>query len=199
MITASWQPAALNTSVITTGPAPSWSTINDKALTCSGSEYQGDLGVISRPELCLAAAKNKVGVNYAVWQVNKNCYACSITGRGPPSSWTLGNAPGAVSFEGSNVVSQVSVSAQQATDRGTIVARVVNHGAATTAIMRLNGFKAAAASAVHLASDDLAAENTAANVSRVAPVVVPECCSVKNNLIEVMLAGQSYTVVTIKA
>ena len=197
MITASWQPGVLNTTVGQThGPKPVWSTLPDKALTCSGSEYQGDAGVTTEAG-CLAAAQKKQGVNYAVWQLNKNCYLCSIGG--DPSAWKLNPAKGAVSFEGKNVVAPMSVSAQRSEDGRTIVARAVNPaGTADVATITLDGFSAAKATAVSMASNDLLGENTAANVNHIAPAPISDCRAA-GNTVTVTLPPNSYTVVTIEA
>ena len=90
MITASWQPHVLNSTATTpSGKPPSWSApLQDKSLRCSSSEYRGDLGVMGNATDCLAAAKVKGGINYAVWQTNKHCFVCLLA-RGDPSTWWL--------------------------------------------------------------------------------------------------------------
>lgn len=102
MITSSWQPNVVNASVNAHTAPPVWTTHVGKALTCSGSEYQGDLGVMATPDLCLAGVKAKGGANYAVYGTNKNCYVCLI--EGDPSTWKLNNVNGSTSFEGTNIV-----------------------------------------------------------------------------------------------
>ena len=67
MITATWQPDVVSATVNAHSAPPVWSTFADKALTCGGSEYQGDLGVMATADMCLAGAKKKGTVNYAVY------------------------------------------------------------------------------------------------------------------------------------
>ena len=168
MITASWQPQVINSTAVTSGlPAPSWSTVKDKGYTCSGAEYRGDLGGMTS-DACLTAAKamQDQGVNFAIYPGNGQCYACSISG---DIQSKLTPKPGAVTFVGKNIVEPFSVSAQLSSDRKTIVARIVNHGTTQPSSVKFSGFTPVTASAVTLASDDLLAENTAADVSNVAP------------------------------
>jgi hypothetical protein len=83
-----------------------WSTIDNKALTCTSDEFQGTLGQMDKAELCLAGAKGQGSrVNYALWRgdSNKGCYVCLITKRGPSSTWKYSDVKGAVSFA-SNVI-----------------------------------------------------------------------------------------------
>ena len=101
MITESWQPSVIASNITSSTLKPVWTTLPDKALVCSGSEYQGDLGVTDA-QGCLAAAQKKGGVNYAVWhgESNKNCFVCAISARGDPSTWKYSTTKGAVSFSG---------------------------------------------------------------------------------------------------
>ena len=44
-------------------------TVKDKALTCTGAEYHGDAGHFDDGGAgCLAAAKKRGDVDYAVWR-----------------------------------------------------------------------------------------------------------------------------------
>ena len=109
---------------------------------------------------------------------------------------------GQVSFVGKNIVQPTSVSAQLSADGKTAVARIVNHAAATqTARISLAGMPGgplATASAVSMASSDLSAENTAADVNHVAPVPLSDCKLTNEGTVEVMLPGFSFTIVTMK-
>jgi len=196
MITESWMPHVLNTTLNAPTIKSTWTTIPGKQYTCSSSEYQGDLGVTTE-QGCLKAAQNKQGVNFATWQAvgNQNCYVCSIPG--DPSTWKLNNNTNDTVFEGKNVLPTMSVSAQQSTDGETIVARIVNHGPAMETGIRLTNFEAAHASAVSMSSSDPAADNTPSNVDRVAPVVNKDCAVNTEGVVTVGLPGSSYTVVTI--
>ena len=60
MITASWQPHALNSTIATPVTPPLWTTLVNKGLTCSGSEYKGDMGATTQ-DGCLQKAKSKPG------------------------------------------------------------------------------------------------------------------------------------------
>jgi alpha-L-arabinofuranosidase len=104
---------------------------------------------------------------------------------------------GTVSFVGKNIIQPMSVSAQLSASGKTLVVRIVNHGAPTSASLSLEGFKGTGllATAVTMASDDLAAENTAADVGHVAPTVL-HGCAVLGGHVELQLPGKSYTVVT---
>ena len=143
---------------------------------------------------CLAAVEKMAtqGVNYGIYPGNNNCYVCSIAG---DIASKLGPKPGAVSFVGKNIRIPTSVSAQLSADGKTLVARIVNHGAPVQATLALAGFRASAASASTLASDDLSAENTPSEVDHVAPEVL-QGCSAHGNTVVVSLPGTSYTVVT---
>jgi len=201
MITESWQPSVIASNITSSTLKPVWTTLPDKALVCSGSEYQGDLGVTDA-QGCLAAAQKKGGVNYAVWhgESNKNCFVCAISARGDPSTWKYSTTKGAVSFSGVHILSPVSVSAQRSSDGETVVARIVNHGVEQSAHLTLGGFNAKVATAVSMASDDLDAENTAADADHVAPVPLSKSnCTVQGATVQVALPGFSYTVVTINA
>ena len=95
MVTKTWAPLVLNSSIDSPLAPPSWATIPDMALTCSGSEYKGDVGVQATAADCLEAVQKHGAANYAVLQSNKHCYICDLSGRGPPGSWKLSPAKGA--------------------------------------------------------------------------------------------------------
>ena len=89
MVHESWQPSALNVSVVTTGAAsPSWTEYKGKGYTCSGSEYKGTAVPTNKTaEGCLAAAEKMTakGVNYATYPGNGGCFVCApIPGLGFP-------------------------------------------------------------------------------------------------------------------
>jgi hypothetical protein len=88
------------------GCVGAWSTIPDKALTCSGSEYKGSLGTKATSADCLAAVKGDAKINYAIWhgESNKGCYTCDLRDRGDPSKWPLYALKGAVSLIGTGVI-----------------------------------------------------------------------------------------------
>ena len=81
MVHESWQPSALNVSVVTTGAAsPSWTEYKGKGYTCSGSEYKGTAVPTNKTaEGCLAAAEKMTakGVNYATYPGNGGCFVCA--------------------------------------------------------------------------------------------------------------------------
>ena len=84
MITASWQPQVVNSTVGTApGPKPTWTTVQGKSLTCSGSDYHGtaNMGANHTPASCLAAtqAMEKQGVNFGLFPGNGNCCECCAT------------------------------------------------------------------------------------------------------------------------
>lgn len=199
MITASWQPHALNSTIATPVTPPLWTTLVNKGLTCSGSEYKGDMGATTQ-DGCLQKAKSKPGVNYAVWQGqgNKNCYVCSITGRGDPASWKLNTINGSVSFEGRNVLAPISVSSQLSDDKQTVVTRLVNQGPAQEVTLDLNGFSPKSASAVTMSSTDPNAENTAADVDFVSPQTLKPL-TIKGSEVTLKVPSFSYTTVTANA
>jgi len=199
MVTATWQPHALNATLGDPGVKPSWATLPDKAITCSGSEYVGDLGTMSSGA-CLAALQKKGAANYAVWNPanNTNCYACAFTERGDPSTWQYHDQPGAVSFAGKNVLVPLSVSAQRSEDGATVVVRLVNNGAARNATVRLaGGWRATSATAVSMASDDLEAENTPADMDHVAPQPLRAVSVSSASTVEVSLPASSYSIIAI--
>ena len=109
---------------------------------------------------------------------------------------------GQVSFVGKNIVQPTSVSAQLSADGKTAVARIVNHAAATQtariSLVGMPGGPLATASAVSMASSDLSAENTAADVNHVAPVPLSDCKLTNEGTVEVGLPGFSFTIVTMK-
>ena len=82
----------------------SWSTLPDKALTCTGAEYKGNLGTKASAADCLTAVTDPgvTEANYGVWRgdSDKGCYICEITDRGDPSTWKYAAVSGAVSFVG---------------------------------------------------------------------------------------------------
>mmetsp|Transcript_12969 Transcript_12969/g.29328 ORF Transcript_12969/g.29328 Transcript_12969/m.29328 type:complete len:142 (+) Transcript_12969:3-428(+) len=137
------------------------------------------------------------GVNYVVYPGNENCYVCSIAG---DISSRLEEKPGATSYVGKNVVQQLSVSSQLSADGTQLVARIVNRGQPRVATIGLSGFVAAKASAVALTSDNLTAENTAANVEHVTPreLDARDCISM-GHTVTVALPGLSFTIVTMHA
>ena len=195
MITASWQPGALNATVKSASQPPTWTTVPDKSLRCSGSEYRGQVGATTADE-CLAAAQKKGGVNYAIWATNKNCYVCAITDRGDASTWPLAPQAGVESFVGRHILSTASVSAQLSADGGTAVVRIVNLGSAPrAATIGMSSFAVASASAVALAASDMSAVNTPANVDNVSPR--PIGCRADPAGATLTVPGFAYTVVTL--
>jgi photosystem II stability/assembly factor-like uncharacterized protein len=85
-------------------PAQGWASFQDKSLRCSGSEFKGNLGTFDYWNQCQEACRKKDGIDFAVWRSkasggDNNCYACDLSGRGPPSSWKLDKAKGSVSLE----------------------------------------------------------------------------------------------------
>ena len=93
----------------------------------------------------------------------------------------------------------VSVSAQRSADGKTVVARIVNQGAEQGATLHLGGgWVASHAAAVSMASDDLSADNCAADVDRVAPRANDDCTA-SGATVQVKLPGFSYTTVTMTA
>ena len=107
--------------------------------------------------------------------------------------------PRSTSFEGTNVIQPFSVSAQQSDDKKTIVVRLVNHASEEydASVSMGGGWRAASASAVTLASDDLNAENTAANVDNVAPHPLDGVSVGSTGVVQVKLPSHSYTVVSV--
>jgi len=197
MITSSWQPQVVNSSISVSGlPKPEWDTFKGKGYTCSGSEYKGDLGAMSA-DACLSAvqAKEDQGINYGTYPGNGQCYACQIQG---DIASKLAPTPNATSFVGKNIVAPPSVSAHLSADSKTLVARVVNHGAVQPLTIELSGFKASSVSASTMASDDLTAENTAANVDHVAPQSLADCKTTGAE-VTVTLPAYSYTTLTMAA
>jgi alpha-D-xyloside xylohydrolase len=84
-------------------PAAEWASVPDKAITCSGDEYEGSLGSFDTGAACLAAAKGSgERINYALWRGDggKGCYVCAVTARGDPDTWAWDAVPGATSFTG---------------------------------------------------------------------------------------------------
>jgi hypothetical protein len=86
-------------------PPAAWKKVVNQTVTCSGSEYQGDIGhALESADACLAAVKASgiASVNYAIYNSGtKGCYLCDMADRGPykqPSSWGLTPHPGAVSW-----------------------------------------------------------------------------------------------------
>ena len=57
MVTKSWAPHVLNSTIASPLAPPTWKTIPDMALTCSGSEDKGDVGVQPTAADCLEATK----------------------------------------------------------------------------------------------------------------------------------------------
>ena len=111
--------------------------------------------------------------------------------------------PGQVSGSTKQIPLQpTSVSAQLSADGKTAVARIVNHAAATQtariSLVGMPGGPPATASAVSMASSDLSAENTAADVNHVAPVPLSDCKLTNEGTVEVELPGYSFTIVTMK-
>jgi len=202
MITDSWQPHAVNASIGPSGgPPPSWDIMQGKGLTCTSAEYRGTAPMTKKSAAgCLEAAKQMEvrGINFAIYPGNGNCYVCMIS---DDIASRLETRPDAVSFVGKNIVEPLSASAQLSADGKKVVARVVNHGASKSARIKLIGFAAATASAVSLASDDLTAENTAADVDHVAPkqLHAADCTVAAGGAVTVALPSQSYTVVTMVA
>jgi alpha-L-arabinofuranosidase len=246
MIHRTWQPRALNTTQKGTAPpvTPTWATVPDKSLHCSGSEYQGDLGVQATAADCLAGAQKNPAVNYAVYfaSTTKQCYICSITSRGAPSTWKFADTPGAVSLVGTGIIQKVtispqpplrpnllspplssslllssshlhptsylpspkkvSVSAQRSDDGSTVALRVVNHAAsARDVVVTLDGAAASngitSATAESLFSNDLQAENTAADVDNVAPKPL-QGITTKGQTVSMSLPPSSFTIVVMK-
>jgi alpha-L-arabinofuranosidase len=197
MITKSWAPHVLNSTIISSRAPPSWKTFPDMALACSSSEYRGDVGVQKTAADCLEATKKHGAANYAVYQTNKNCYICDLSARGPPSTWKLTPTKGATSFEGVNVIQPLSASAYQSEDKKTIVARVVNHGSTKLdASLTMTGpWKPTSATAECMASADLNAENSAADVGNVAPRLLTGV-SINGAAVNFTLPAFSYAVVT---
>ena len=205
MITSSWQPNVVNSTVTAHAAAPVWSTHVNKSLTCAGSEYQGDLGVMATADTCLAAVqKHDVQspgtINFALYKPRRvnspkmGCYVCLIPG--DPSTWKLTDTKGATSFEGTNIEVPFSVSSQQSDDKKTLVVRIVNHGAAQTANIKLQGFVAASATAVSMASDDPNAENSAATPTHVSPRPL-STFTIKGTSGTITVPTHSFTVVTL--
>ena len=84
-----------------------WSSVPDKALTCTENEFKGDLGVKDSSHQCLLAVTDPgvTEANYGVWRGDsgKGCYICDVQDRGDPSTWPLVALKGAVSFIGKGV------------------------------------------------------------------------------------------------
>lgn len=84
------------------GPLP-WSTLQDKALSCTGDEFVEDLGVMTN-YTCVATVDIGTtygwyrGVNYAVWRGDQDghCHICNISGNS--SLWNYTAVPGAISY-----------------------------------------------------------------------------------------------------
>ena len=201
MITSSWQPQVINSSITASGlPRPSWSAVRDKGLTCAGAEYRGVASPPNRTAAgCLAAVEEMAseGINFAIFPGNGNCYVCAISG---DIDSRLENRTGAVSFIGKNIIEPMSVSAQLSADGKTLIARVVNHGTPKSVTLSLTGFMAATAEAMTLVSDNLSAENTPADVDHVAPKPLDAVdCKAEGSTVMLVLPGLSYTVVTVSA
>lgn len=203
MVTASWQPRVIAASVAPPAtPPPGWSTFANRSLTCSGSEYRGYAKMKDDSAAgCLAAAEamEQEGIDYAVYPGNHNCYVCSLDVGDVAKR--LQPHEGAYSFATTrNVVVPPSVSAMLSADGRTAVARIVHHAETPAeASLALRGFVAASATAVTLASDDKEADNTAADVSRVAPrpLDASDCAvGADGATVSVALPALSFTVVT---
>jgi hypothetical protein len=213
MIHQSWQPSALNVTVKTSGPPPTWTEIKGKGLTCSGSEYRGTgSDKNGTAEGCLAAAEAATGqgVNYAIYPTNKGCFLCSIAG---DIESKLVAKPGAVSFIGKNVLAPMSVSAQESADGGTVVVRIV-HNAATPGPVELTILPSqadeaeaaadpgwaprsmfGAATATQLQSDNLTDANPSWDVDKVSPKAVE--VTITDGKASMTLPAYSYTVLTV--
>ena len=201
MIHSSWQPSALNVTVKTDGPPPTWTEVKGKSLTCSGSEYRGTGADANHTaEGCLAAAqKAGQGVDYAVYPGNNGCFLCSIAG---DIEAKLIAKPGAVSFVGKDVIAPMSVSAQQSADGAVVVVRIV-HTAGTPGPVELTivgeeGADAAmyaSATATQLQSDNLTDANPSWDVDKVSPKQIE--VTISAGKASMTLPAYSYTVLTV--
>ena len=80
-------------------PTP-WLTLPGKQIkpVCSPSENQGKLGAKTADE-CLAMAKARGDVNYAVWRGREQtCEACAFRWRGPAEDWEYSSLADGTSF-----------------------------------------------------------------------------------------------------
>ena len=112
----------------------------------------------------------------------------------------MATSKGANCFAGKDVVAPVSVSAQSSDDSSSIVVRVVNQGSLTTkVILTVVGWgvhTTVKATAVSMASDDLNADNSAADVDNVTPVANSDV-TINAKSIIVGLPSHSYTVISL--
>ena len=207
MVTASWQPRVIASRIAPPDtPPPGWRTFVNRSLTCSSDEYRGTAQMANDSAAgCLAAARameaGGEGIDYAVYPGNRNCYVCSLDTDVASIESRLSPHAGAASFATTrDVVEPPSVVAAISDDGATAVARIVHHGSApATAALSLDGFVAASATAVTLASDDREADNTAADVARVAPrpLAAADCTvGASGASVRVVLPALSFTVVT---
>ena len=139
--------------------------------------------------------------DFAAYSGNHNCYVCALDGVATAVAKRLAPHAGATSFATTrDVVEPPSATAVLSADGATAIARIVHHGEApTTAALALTGFVAASATAVTLASDDKEADNTAADVARVAPrpLAAGDCTvGAGGASVSVALPALSFTVVT---
>ena len=85
-------------------PQAPWEKVENRTVTCSGSEFGGSTGSADSAEECLAAVKASgvYHINYAIYNsANKGCFMCDMSDRGPytgPASWGLKSHIGAVSW-----------------------------------------------------------------------------------------------------
>lgn len=202
MVHSSWQPSALNVTVKTDGPTPTWTEVKGKSLTCSGSEYRGTgLDANHTAEGCLAAAQKASGqgVDFALFPGNNNCYLCSVAG--DIEAKLKVNAK-AVSFIGKNVIAPMSVSAQQSADGATVVVRIV-HNAGTPGPVELSivgeggadATTSGSATATQLQADNITDANPSWDVDKVSPKEVK--VSMTKGKASMTLPAYSYTVLTV--
>lgn len=202
MVHSTWQPSALNVTVKTDGPPPTWTEIKGKAFTCSSGEYRGAAADANHTAAgCLAEAQKASGqgVDYAVFPGSNGCFLCSIAG---DIEAKLTPKAGAVSYVGKNVIQQMSVSAQQSADGDTVVVRIVHNagapGPVELTILGAEGVDAAlygSATAMQLQSDNLADANPSWDVDKVSPGAVE--VTVAAGKASMTLPAYSYTVLTL--